>query len=81
MGVNINLPKVIDIAHHAPRNSMGTAMLETCKDRVFLAWLKGQPERRLAAVYERRREEIEHICRERAQERIWHPPATSKRAA
>jgi hypothetical protein len=69
--------KIVDIKRKPP----GTEMISGCADRVFTAWLRGTPERRLAEVWDRRRVEIESIVREKAQERIWPTPGAAKRAA
>lgn len=72
--------KVIPITRK-PMGRAGTEMLEICRDRVFTDWLTGQPERRLADVYQRPRRVIEAIVRERAQARLWPGPAQEKKAA
>jgi len=81
MGEHTTTPKVVEISRSAPRKPMGVAMLNTCKDQVFLRWLRGSPERQLAIAYQRPRPVIEAVVREKAQERIWHPPAKAQRAA
>jgi hypothetical protein len=81
MGEHTTTPKVVEISRSAPRKPMGVAMLETCKDQVFLRWIRGVPERSLAVVYQRPRPIIEAVVREKARERIGHPPAKAQRAA
>lgn len=77
MSINPRGPQIVLVKRKPP----GTEMVSGCADRVFTAWLRGMPERRLAEAWERRRPEIEAIVRRKTQERLWAPPASAKKAA